>query len=56
MKERIAAWFPFVLALLLPVAGLVYGFIRLGAGERDLGLRIIAVSILAAIAQGLIFL
>lgn len=56
MKERIAAWFPFALALILPVAGLVYGFARIGAGDRDGGLRVIAVSTVAAIAQGLIFL
>jgi hypothetical protein len=56
MKERVVAWFPFVLALLLPVAGLVYGFARIASGDRDGGLRIIGVAVIAAIAQGLIFL
>lgn len=56
MKERLVAWFPFVLALLLPVAGLVYGVIRIGAGDRDLGLRIIGVAVVAATVQALIFL
>lgn len=56
MKERAIAWFPFVLAVILPVAGLVYGFARIASGDRDGGIIIIGVSVLAAIIQGLIFL
>lgn len=56
MKDRIVAWFPFVIAVLLPLAGLVYGLIRMSAGERDLGLRVVIVAVVAGIAQALIFL
>jgi hypothetical protein len=56
MSERIVAWFPFVIAVLLPLAGLVYGLVQIGMGERDFGLRIMGVSIVAGVAQALIFL
>jgi len=45
---RLAAVFPFLLAILLPPAGLLIGITQLEK-DRELGLRLIAVAVLASV-------
>lgn len=47
MGERLSLYFPFVLAVLLPPAGLLLGLIGLREGDREKGTRLLAVSALA---------
>lgn len=47
MKERANAVFPFAIACALPPAGLFLGLVAL-EDERDLGIRLLVVSVLAA--------
>lgn len=51
MKERLAAAFPFAIAVILPMAGLVFGLWRVVEGERRDG----AVLVLLSVAAGLIW-
>jgi len=53
VKERLAAIFPFLLAVLLPPAGLLIGLSQLQR-ERELGIRLIVVSLLAALVWALL--
>jgi hypothetical protein len=55
MGERASTLFPFGIAIVLPPAGALLGALNLQQGERDLGMRLIAVSLLAAIVWVLIF-
>jgi len=55
MGERLAAIFPFLLAVLLPPAGLLIGLSQIER-ERDLGVRLIVVSLLAGVVWALLFL
>lgn len=48
MGERLAGIFPFVIAVLLPPAGLLIGLSQLRR-DRELGLRLVAASALAAL-------
>ena len=48
MGERSQAWFPFAIAVVLPPAGVIIGVLQQLQGERDLGLRLIIVGVLAA--------
>lgn len=48
MLARLAAVFPFLLAILLPPAGLLIGITQLEK-DRELGLRLIAVAVLASV-------
>jgi len=54
---RLAVVFPFLLAVLLPPAGLLIGLSQLQkhGEERNLGVRLIVVSVLAAIVWVLLF-
>ncbi len=54
MLARLAAVFPFLLAVLLPPAGLLIGLSQLQQ-DRDLGMRLIVVSALAAVVWVLLF-
>jgi len=45
---RLAVVFPFLLAILLPPAGLLIGLSQLDK-DRELGLRLIAVTVLASV-------
>ena len=49
MGERAAAIFPFAIAVALPPAGLILGLFLLTQENRDLGLRLVIVALLAAI-------
>jgi hypothetical protein len=55
MKERAAAIFPFAIAVVLPPAGLFIGLAALDT-DRDLGIRLMVVSVLAAIVWTLLIL
>ncbi|HEU4905654.1 MAG TPA: hypothetical protein VFT19_06005 [Solirubrobacterales bacterium] len=48
MPARLAVVFPFLLAILLPPAGLLIGLSQLDK-DRELGLRLIAVTLLASV-------
>ena len=53
MGARFAAIFPFAIAVLLPPAGLLIGLSQLQR-ERQLGLRLIAAAVLAAVLWALL--
>jgi hypothetical protein len=53
--ERASQLFPFGIAVVLPPAGLIIGLLNLQQGNKDLGMRLIAVSVLAAIVWVLLF-
>jgi hypothetical protein len=55
MGERASTLFPFGIAVVLPPAGVLLGALNIQQGERDLGMRLIAVSLLAAIVWVLLF-
>ncbi len=48
MRIRATAIFPFAIAVFLPPAGLLVGLAALTQNERDLGARLVIVSVLAA--------
>jgi len=56
MGERLSLYVPFVLAVLFPPVGLLLGLIGLQDGERDKGIRLLIVSVLAAAIWAFIFL
>jgi hypothetical protein len=53
--ERASTLFPFGIAVVLPPAGLLLGFLNLQQENRELGLRLIGVSVLAAVVWVLLF-
>ena len=55
MGERASTLFPFGIAVVLPPAGVLLGLLNLQQENRDLGMRLIAVSLLAAIVWVLLF-
>ena len=55
MGERAAIYVPFALAVLFPPVGVVLGAIGLKE-DRDTGMRLIVVSLLAAVVWAFIFL
>lgn len=55
MGERAAAIFPFAIAIILPPAGLFIGLAALDT-DRDLGIRLMVVSVLAAGVWALLIL
>jgi len=55
MGERAEEFFPFVIAVILPPAGLFLGLFNL-KDERDLAIRLIVVSVLAAVVWAFLFL
>src|SRR3954464_5396748 len=55
MGDWIPKAFPFAIAVVLPPAGLILGFAAMQE-NRDLGLRVMAVAVLAAFVWGLLFL
>jgi hypothetical protein len=52
--ERVAGIFPFVIAVLLPPAGALLGLVEMRE-DRELGIRLIVVSGLAAVVWALLF-
>ncbi|HVQ58912.1 MAG TPA: hypothetical protein VMS60_08410 [Solirubrobacterales bacterium] len=55
MGERASSLFPFGIAVVLPPAGLILGLLNIQQDDRELGFRLIAVSVLAAIVWVLLF-
>ena len=55
MGERASQLFPFGIAVVLPPAGLILGPLNIQQGNKDLGTRLIVVSVLAAIVWVLLF-
>jgi hypothetical protein len=55
MSDWLAGLFPFVIAVLLPPAGVLLGLVEIRQ-DRELGIRLIAVSLLAAVVWLLLFL
>lgn len=55
MGERAGSLFPFGIAVVLPPVGLLLGLLELGQGDREKGLRLIVVAILAALVWVLLF-
>lgn len=55
MGERASGFFPFGIAIVLPPAGLILGLLTVQQGDRDRGMRLIAVSVLAAVVWVLLF-
>jgi hypothetical protein len=55
MGERASNIFPFGIAVVLPPAGLLLGLLNLQQEKRDLGIRLIVVSLLAAVVWVLLF-
>jgi hypothetical protein len=54
MGKRMAGIFPFAIAVLLPPAGLILGLAALQQ-DRELGIRVIVVALLAAVVWVLLF-
>jgi hypothetical protein len=48
--------FPFAIAIVLPPAGLVLGLSQVSGDDRDLGIRLIVVAVIAAIVWTLLLL
>jgi hypothetical protein len=55
MGERASNIFPFGIAVVLPPAGLILGLLNIQQGRRDLGIRLLVVSVLAAVVWVLLF-
>jgi hypothetical protein len=55
MGDWIPKAFPFAIAVVLPPAGLILGLAAL-RDDRELGLRVIVVAVLAAVVWALLFL
>ncbi len=55
MGDRLSGIFPFAIAVLLPPAGLILGLAALQKPDRELGARLIVVSLLAALVWVLLF-
>ena len=54
MGERLSEYFPFILAVLLPPVGVLLGAVEMQR-DREAGMRIVAVALLAAIVWVLLF-
>jgi hypothetical protein len=52
--ERLSAIFPFLIAVLLPPAGVLLGLVEMRE-DRELGIRLIVVAVLAAVVWTLLF-
>ena len=55
MGERASNLFPFGIAIVLPPAGLLLGLLNIQQQKRDLGIRLVVVSLLAAAVWVLLF-
>jgi len=54
MGERLSEYFPFILAVLFPPVGVLLGAVEFPK-NRELGVRLIAVSLLAGVVWALLF-
>lgn len=56
MGERAAIYVPYALAVLFPPVGVILGAVGLQGEDRETGMRLIVVSLLAALVWAFIFL
>lgn len=56
MGERLNLYVPFVLAVLFPPVGLLLSLVGFQEGDRDKGIRLLVVSLLAAAVWAFLFL
>jgi hypothetical protein len=56
VAEFAARIFPFAIAVLLPPAGILLGLAGIPQEDRELGVRLIVVSVLAAVVWALLLL
>jgi hypothetical protein len=56
MSEYASRIFPFAIAVLLPPAGVLVGLAAVQQERREFGLRVIVVSVLAAVVWALLIL
>jgi len=56
MGARLSLYFPFVIAVLMPPAGLILGLIGLQEDDRDKGVGLLLISVLAAAVWAFILL
>jgi hypothetical protein len=54
--ERATSLFPFGIAVVLPPAGLLLGLLNILQENRELGIRLILVSVLSAVVWVLLFI
>lgn len=54
MNRRAAEIFPFAIAVVIPPAGLLIGVLQLTQEDRDTGVRIVVVALLAAVVWALL--
>jgi chromate transport protein ChrA len=54
VRARAAQLFPFAIAVILPPAGLILGLLAVAQDDRDLGLRLVIVSALAAVVWAIL--
>ncbi len=55
MRERGAIYFPFAIAVVLPPAGFILGAGTVAEGNRNLGVRLMAIAVLAAAIWAFLF-
>ena len=56
MGERLTEYFPFIIAVVLPPAGLMLALIERQQGDRDKAIRLLVMSLIAAVIWALLFL
>jgi hypothetical protein len=56
MLDRLRLLFPFVVAVVLPLAGAILAVVRFAGGDRDEGLRLAAASVLGLALYALFLL
>ena len=56
MRERAATILPFAIAVVLPPAGFILGFFEYAQQDRDLGVRLMVVAVLAAVVWAFLLL
>jgi uncharacterized membrane protein YqaE (UPF0057 family) len=54
MGERLTEYFPFILAVLFPPVGVLLGAVE-WPKDRELGMRLISISLLAGVVWALLF-
>jgi len=54
MLDHLRAAFPYIVALALPLAGLILAFVRFSEGDRDDGLRLAGATLLGCALYALL--
>jgi hypothetical protein len=56
MLDRLRVWFPYIVAVALPLAGAILAILRFTEGDREDGLRLAAASLLGLALYALLLL